>query len=180
MDSPKYSLHLFAGAGGGIIADGITGVVPICAVEIEQFPAQILVRRWPNLAIWDDIKTFRADNPDTAAAIAQLRAVAENLVVAGGFPCTDISPAGGKAGIHGKNSSLWFEMARVIREIRPGFVFVENSACLVCRGLGDVLGSLAALGYDAVWGVLGAGSVGAWHRRERIWISGILADATGE
>jgi DNA (cytosine-5)-methyltransferase 1 len=65
---------------------------------------------------------------------------------------------------------MWVEMARVIREVGPRFVFVENSPMLTSRGLGRVLGDLAAMGYDARWGVLGAGETGAWHKRERIWI----------
>lgn len=64
------------------------------------------------------------------------------------------------------------EMARVIREIRPRYVFVENSPMLTSRGLGRVLGDLAALGYDARWGVLGASDVGSLHQRDRIWIRG--------
>jgi DNA (cytosine-5)-methyltransferase 1 len=61
-------------------------------------------------------------------------------------------------------------MVRIIREVRPRFVFVENSPALVIRGLGRVLGDLAAMGYDARWGVFSAADVGARHQRERIWI----------
>ena len=67
---------------------------------------------------------------------------------------------------------MWREMARIIHEVRPRFVFVENSPMLTSRGLGTVLGDLAELGFDARWGVLGANSVGAPHQRERIWIYG--------
>jgi DNA (cytosine-5)-methyltransferase 1 len=61
-------------------------------------------------------------------------------------------------------------MARIIHEVRPKFVFVENSPMLTSRGLGTVLGDLAAMGFDARWGVLGAANVGANHQRDRIWI----------
>jgi DNA (cytosine-5)-methyltransferase 1 len=61
-------------------------------------------------------------------------------------------------------------MARIIHEVRPGYVFVENSPMLTSRGLGRVLGDLAAMGFDARWGVLGAADVGAPHQRDRIWI----------
>ena len=91
-------------------------------------------------------------------------------VISGGFPCQDISAAGKGAGITGTKSSLWSHMARIIGEVRPRFVFVENSPLLVSRGLAVVLGDLAALGYDARWGVLGAEHAGAPHKRHRLWI----------
>ena len=65
---------------------------------------------------------------------------------------------------------MWREMARIVHEVRPRFVFVENSPMLTSRGLGVVLGDLAAMGFDARWGVLGAADVGANHQRDRIWI----------
>jgi DNA (cytosine-5)-methyltransferase 1 len=93
-------------------------------------------------------------------------------VVSGGFPCQDISAAGKGAGIDGERSGMWREMARIICEVRPRFVFVENSPMLTSRGLGVVLGDLAKMGFDAKWGVLGAADVGAPHQRDRIWIAG--------
>ena len=173
MASPLYSLHLFAGAGGGLLADRLSGIEPVVAVELEEFPRRILALRWPRLAIWDDVRTFRADNPECADAFAWLREHAAELVVAGGFPCQDISAAGTGRGLEGERSGLWREFARILREIRPGFVFVENSAMLVSRGLGRVLGDLAALGYAARWNVLPASAVGALHERERIWITAV-------
>jgi DNA (cytosine-5)-methyltransferase 1 len=91
-------------------------------------------------------------------------------IITGGFPCQDISIAGTGKGLDGDRSGLWSEMRRIICEVGPRFVFVENSPALTYRGLGRVLGDLAALGYDARWGVLGAVHAGAPHRRERIWI----------
>ena len=79
--------------------------------------------------------------------------------------------SGGGAGIDGERSGMWTEMARIIREVRPSHVFVENSPMLTTRGLGRVLGDLASMGFDAQWGVLGAADVGANHQRDRIWIS---------
>lgn len=178
MGHPKYALHLFAGAGGGILADIIGGkTIPVCAVEIEKYPQAILNARFPGLPIWDDVCTFRADNPECEGMFADLRAVANELVIAGGFPCQDISCAGKGEGIGGKRSGLWSEYARIVREILPRFVFVENSPMLCSRGLGRVLGDLAAMGYDAAWGVLSAAALGARHRRDRIWITARLADA---
>lgn len=92
-------------------------------------------------------------------------------VLAGGFPCQDVSVAGKRAGIKGERSGLWFEYARLIREIRPRYVLVENVPGLASSGgLGDVLGSLAALGYDAEWWTLSAADIGAPHLRKRLWI----------
>lgn len=91
-------------------------------------------------------------------------------VVSGGFPCQDISAAGSGAGIEGKRSGMWKEMARIIGEIRPKYAFVENSPMLTSRGLGTVLADLASMGFDAEWGVFSAAQVGAPHLRKRIWI----------
>ena len=157
-------LHLFAGAGGGILGGMLLGHTCVCAVEIEEYPRKVLLQRQrdgilPRFPIWDDICTF--DGKPWRGRVD---------VVAGGFPCQDISAAGKGAGIEGKRSGLWGEMARVIGEIQPRFVFVENSPLLVGRGLAVVLGDLAEMGYDARWCVLGADDAGAPHRRKRIWL----------
>lgn len=153
-----------------MLADLLGGVTtPVCAVEIEEFPRRILAKRFPDIGIWDDVRTFRADNHECADAFRWLRGHAADLVIAGGFPCQDISAAGRGAGIVGERSGLWKEFARIVREIRPRFVFVENSPMLVSRGLGVVLGDLAALGYDGAYGVLSAGALGARHERARFW-----------
>ena len=161
-------LALFAGAGGGILGGHLLGWRTVCAVEYDAYAASVLVARQndgclPHFPIWDDVRTF--DGGPWRGRVD---------VISGGFPCQDISTAGKGAGIGGERSGLWREFARIIREVRPRFVFVENSPALVTRGLGVVLGGLAALGYDAEWGVLGADDVGAPHRRKRIWI---VADA---
>ena len=158
------TLHLFAGAGGGILADLLTGHQPICAVEIEPYCQQVLSARQkdgvlPWFPIFDDVKTF--DGKPWRGLVD---------LVSGGFPCQDISCAGKGEGITGSRSGLWGEMARIICEVRPRFVFVENSPMLTVRGLGVVLGDLAKMGYDARWGVIGACDVGSPHRRNRIWI----------
>ncbi|WP_369751176.1 DNA cytosine methyltransferase [Pseudogulbenkiania sp. NH8B] len=94
-----------------------------------------------------------------------------------GFRARTSPPPGGGTGIDGTRSGLWREMARIIGEVRPRFVFVENSPLLVGRGLAVVLGDLAALGYDAQWACLSASDLGAPHQRDRIWI---VAYAQGE
>src|SRR6478736_7337309 len=155
-------LALFAGAGGGILGGKLLGWRTVCAVEIDAYAASVLVARQNDgclepFPIWDDVQTFDG-NPWRNRVD----------VISGGFPCQDISAAGRGDGINGERSGLWRQMARIIREVLPRFVFVENSPLLTSRGLGVVLGDLAEMGYDARWGVLGGGHIGAWHLRERI------------
>lgn len=157
-------LALFAGAGGGILGGLLLGWRTVCAVEIEPYAAGVLAARQNDgilapFPIWDDIRTFDGK---------PWRGIVD--VVSGGFPCQDISAAGRGAGITGERSGLWKEMARIICEVEPRFVFVENSSMLTVRGLGTVLGDLAAMGFNAEWGVLSAADTGAPHLRERVWI----------
>jgi len=159
-------LALFAGAGGGILGGHLLGWRTVCAVEWEPYPTSVLIARQnegvlPPFPIWDDVRTF--DGRPWRGRID---------VVSGGFPCQDISAAGKGAGIDGERSGMWAHMARIIREVGPRYCFVENSPMLTSRGLGRVLGDLAAMGYDARWGVLGAVDAGAPHKRDRIWIVG--------
>ena len=159
-------LALFAGAGGGILGGKLLGWRTVCAVEWEQYPASVLCARQNDkilspFPIWDDVQTFDGK---------PWRGIVD--VVSGGFPCQDISAAGKGAGIDGERSGMWGEMARIICEVQPRFVFVENSPMLTSRGLGRVLGDLASMGFNARWGVLGAADVGANHQRDRIWIVG--------
>lgn len=157
-------LHLFAGSGGGILAGCLLGDRCIGAVEIDPYAQAVLLARQqdgtlPSFPVFSDIRKFDA---------RPYRGRAD--IVSGGFPCQDISSAGKRAGIEGKRSGLWSEFVRVVREVEPIYVRVENSSDLTSRGLGVVLGDLAALGFDARWDVLSAADVGACHLRERIWI----------
>jgi DNA (cytosine-5)-methyltransferase 1 len=163
-------LALFAGAGGGILGGKLLGWRTVCAVEWEPYPASVLVARQnegllPPFPIWDDVQTFDGK---------PWRGIVD--VVSGGFPCQDISAAGKGAGIDGERSGMWGHMARIIGEVRPRYVFVENSPMLVTRGLERVLGDLTALGYDTKWTVMGAADVGANHKRDRIWIVGKVSN----
>lgn len=157
-------LALFAGAGGGILGGKLLGWRTVCAVELNSYCASVLMRRQNegNLSpfpIWDDVTTFDG---------RPWRGIAD--VISGGFPCQDISAAGRGAGIDGERSGLWSEMARIIGEVRPRFVFVENSPMLISRGLARVLADLATLGFDAKWGIVGAHHATAPHKRDRIWV----------
>jgi len=164
MKEQLNELHLFAGAGGGILGGMLCGHTTVCAVEIEPYCRKVLLQRQrdgilPKFPIWDDVQTF--DGTPWRGKVD---------IICGGFPCQDISTAGKGAGIDGERSGLWKEMARIIREVRPRYAFVENSPILTSRGLGTVLGDLAQMGYHARWGVLGGRHIGASHQRERIWI----------
>ena len=157
------TIHLFSGAGGGILADILLGHATVCAVEIEPYCWEVLHARQqdgciPWFPIFKDVKTFDGK---------QWRGLVD--IVAGGFPCQDISVAGNGSGIKGERSGLWKEMLRVVSEVRPRYVFVENSPAILVRGFGIVLGDLAALGYDAKWGVFSAADIGARHERARLW-----------
>lgn len=173
-------LALFAGSGGGILGGKLLGWRTVCAVERDAYSAAVLAQRQNDgclapFPIWSDVETFDG---------RPWRGIVD--VVSGGFPCQDISVAGKGAGITGQRSGLWGHMRRIIRQVRPPFVFVENSPALTGRGLGTVLGDLAALGYDARWGVVSAADA-IWlggapcldHLRERIWIVGARPDAVG-
>jgi DNA (cytosine-5)-methyltransferase 1 len=166
-------LALFAGAGGGILGGKLLGWRTVCAVECDDYARRVLLARQDDgsldpFPIWDDVRTFDG---------RPWRGVVD--IVTGGFPCQDISCANSKGkGIAGERSGLWSEMARIIGEVRPRFVLVENSPMLVGRGLGLVLANLAALGYDARWGIVGAWHAGAPHRRDRLWLVA-YADGAG-
>ncbi|MGA6135923.1 DNA cytosine methyltransferase [Acinetobacter dispersus] len=157
-------LALFAGAGGGILGSHLLGCKTICAVERDAYAAQVLAQRQNDgilapFPIWSDIKSF--DGKPWRGIID---------VISGGFPCQDISSAGKGKGIDGERSGLWTEMARIIGEVRPREVWVENSPMLVSRGLARVISDLAQMGYDAHWTRFSASNFGAPHIRDRVWI----------
>ena len=159
-------LALFAGAGGGILGGKLLGWRTVCAVEWEPYAACVLAARQndgllPPFPIWDDVQTFNGK---------PWRGIVD--VVSGGFPCQDISAAGKGDGLDGARSGMWRHMARVVGEIRPKYVFVENSPMLTTRGGTRVIGDLAEMGYDCKWTVMGAADVGANHQRDRMWIVG--------
>ncbi|MBN7122844.1 DNA cytosine methyltransferase [Erwinia billingiae] len=159
-------LALFAGAGGGILGGHLLGWRTVCAVERDAYAAQVLAQRQNDrclrpFPIWSDICSFDGK---------PWRGIVD--IVSGGFPCQDISSAGRGAGIEGSRSGLWSEMARIIGEIRPSFVFVENSPLLIGKGLALVISDLAKNGYDCQWSRVSAKEFGAPHKRDRLWLVG--------
>ena len=149
---------LFAGVGGLDLGLECAGMRCLWQVEINAKCRQVLARHWPDVQRWKDVRDVGSSNLEPVD------------VICGGFPCTDISNAGNRAGITGERSGLWSEFARIICELQPQYVVVENVAALLVRGMGTVLGDLAKSGYDAEWQVLPASAFGAPHGRDRLFV----------
>lgn len=148
---------LFIGIGGLDLALEHFGHRVIWQAESDGYARAVLAKHWRGVRCFEDVREIDATSPPPD-------------IICGGFPCQDISNAGKRVGIDGERSGLWSEFARIIRELRPRLVFVENVAALTVRGLDRVLGDLASLGFDAEWDVLRAADVGAPHLRARIFI----------
>lgn len=168
------TMHLFAGAGGGILADIILGHTPVVAVEWEPYPCRILRERaaegwFPELAVWEgDIRDF--DPSEYTGRVDCIHA---------GFPCQDISTAGKQAGVgKGTRSGLYREVLRIAGAIRPDYIFLENVAAIKSNGLEQVIKDLAFLGYDSRWLCIRASDVGAPHHRDR-WFALCRANTSG-
>lgn len=149
---------LFAGIGGFEL--GCERAWPnsetIWQVEQNPFCQSILSKHWPKAKIYNDVRDITINNVELVD------------VLLGGFPCQDISVAGQQKGVHdGKKSSLWWEMHRIISEIRPRVVIMENVSNIIRLGGADVIGSLAQIGYDCEWTVIRASDFGACHKRAR-------------
>jgi len=137
-------------------------------VEQDPYCQRVLATHWPFVPIYYDIRDVHADHACPHGGCPDCLAPVE--VLCGGFPCQDLSLAGKGAGIDGARSGLWAEYARLIGELEPRWVVVENVPALKSRGLGRVLADLAACGYDAEWDCIPASAVGACHQRDRIWL----------
>jgi DNA (cytosine-5)-methyltransferase 1 len=164
------TLHLFAGIGGGLLADLILGHTPVAAIEQDEYCCTVLQERaldgwFPGLeVVCADVRTV--DFSRWAGRVD---------CIAAGFPCQDISAAGRGAGIDGERSGLWREVIRAIDALRPACVFLENSPNIRTKGRHVVIGELVARGYAWRDGILAAADVGAGHIRKRWWC--LAADA---
>ena len=167
---PKRVLSLFSGIAG--LDKAVRLVFPesrtVCYVEREAYAASVLVARMEDKAvddapIWSDITTFNGK---------PWSGVVDTII--GGFPCQDLSVAGKQAGIkEGNRSGLFYEYCRLIREIRPRYVFIENVSGLLRKGaMETVISELAQMGFDAEWGVFSAKDVGSTHLRKRVFVLG--------
>lgn len=150
---------LFSGIGGLEYGLEMTGrFKTVWQVEKDAYCRKVLAKHWPDVTRYEDVKDVGKEN---------LSAVD---VICGGFPCQDISGAGKKEGVGGRQSRLWLQFARIIDEMRPGFVVIENVAVLRKRGLRECLWDIADLGYDAEWSNFPACAAGAPHSRERLFL----------
>lgn len=156
-------LSLFAGIGGFDLGLERAGMTVVAQCEIDPFCQRVLAKHWPEVPCYDDVREL------TAARL--VRGGVDSIdLICGGFPCQDISLAGRMSGIGGDKSGLWTEYLRLIEDVGPRFVVIENSPVLRSRGLDQMLGELAALGYDAEWHCIPANALGAPHRRDRVWV----------
>jgi DNA (cytosine-5)-methyltransferase 1 len=160
---------LFAGIGGFDLGFERAGLRCKWQVEINEFCRKVLAKHWPDVRRHDDVRTFPPDDGTDWGVD----------VICGGFPCQDISVSGAGAGIDGKRSGLWSQYARIVRTLRPRYVVVENVSALLGRGLGRVVGDLAACGYDAEWDCIPACAVGADHRRDRLFLVAYAGGSSG-
>jgi len=168
MARPKL-LDLFSGIGGFSLGLERAGFETVAFCEIDPFCRRVLAKHWPEVPCYEDVRSLTAD-----------RLAADGIAVhaiCGGFPCQDLSRAGRQAGLAGERSGLWGHFHRLIRELQPQHVIVENVPDLLVgpgeqpgAWFGQFLGDLAALGYDAEWHRLPAAAVGARQLRDRIWI----------
>ena len=161
-------IDTFSGIGGfSLAAEQIVGGFETVAfVECEPYAQKILKKHWPNVPIYDDIRTYR---PEPYSA----------RVVVGGFPCQDISNCGRGEGItETSRSGLFHHLMRVIRLVRPDFIVLENVAAILNNGLDTVLGEIYSAGFDAEWATFPATMVGAAHQRDRWWLIGYPSNST--
>ena len=189
---PKRCLtfgSLFSGIGGLDLGLERAGLTCNWQVEIDEYANRVLAKHWPDIRRWGDIRTFP---PDTESGAGRWPAERKSEgrefnswsdgetwsvdLICGGFPCQDISYAGRGAGLDGERSGLFFEAIRVVRQLRPRYVLLENVAALLTRGLDRVHGELASLGYSTESHCIPAAAVGAPHIRDRVFILGHLRE----
>lgn len=149
---------LFSGIGGIDLGFEMADIKTSWTCEIDDWANELLQKRFPNAKHYRDVQKIGKDNLESVD------------IISGGFPCQDISVAGKGAGLDGKRSGLWFEMWRIISELQPRWVLIENVANLLNKGGIRVLQDLAEIGYDAEWQIISARDVGARHLRKRLWI----------
>ena len=161
LEKPISVLDIFSGIGGFSLGLEKAGMQTVAFCEINPSCQKILKTHWSSVPIFSDITSLTKKDFETLPKID---------VIAGGFPCQDISCAGKQKGITGKRSGLWKEFKRLINELKPNYAIIENVANLRSKGLVAVLQDLWEIGYDAEWHCITASALGAPHRRDRIWI----------
>ncbi|WP_455659058.1 DNA cytosine methyltransferase [Phocaeicola faecalis] len=147
---------LFSGIGGFELGAQMNNIPTLWNCEIEDFQRSILKQEFPDTKQYEDIR--------------ELQSPEHVDIISGGFPCQDISIAGKGVGISGERSGLWSEMFRIIREVRPRYVLIENSPMLLVRGFEKVLCDLSKIGYDAEWKCISNSFFGYPHKRLRLYV----------
>jgi DNA (cytosine-5)-methyltransferase 1 len=156
---------LFSGIGGIDLGLERAGMTCRWQIEIDDYARQVLAKHWPDVPRYSDITEVDG------------RVLEPVDLIAGGFPCQDISYAGRGAGLDGERSGLFWETVRVVRQCQPRYVLLENVAALLTRGLDRVLGTLAEIGYDTEWHCIPAAALGAPHIRDRVFVVAYADDA---
>lgn len=147
---------LFSGIGGFEKGAELAGIQTLWNCEYEAFNRSRLKKHWPDTEQFEDVRTLsRPKYVD---------------IISGGFPCQDISVAGGMEGITGSRSGLWSEMFRICGEVGPKYIIIENSPALTIRGLEKILCDLSQIGYNAEWQCISNFSFGYPHERQRLYI----------
>ena len=161
---------LFTGVGGFDLGFERAGMTVAWQCEIDALCREVLARHWPGVPCYEDVKDVNATVPAVD-------------VLCGGFPCQDLSVAGKRAGLAGERSGLFYEFARVIEQVRPGVVVIENVPGLLSasggRDMATVVGTLGELGYGWAYRVLDAQYFGLAQRRQRVFIVGCAGGDTG-
>lgn len=157
-------LDLFSGIGGFSLGLERAGMETVAFCEQDEHCQRVLKKHWPKVPIFEDIKNLKAKHLPS-----------DIFLVAGGFPCQDVSVAGNKKGFKDElgqktRSGLWEEFKRIIKEAEPRYAIIENVANLRNLGLNQVIKDLWSIGYACEWHIISARSIGACHLRERIWI----------
>ena len=194
----RTHLDLFSGVGGFALAAHWAGFRTVAFVECDPFAQRVLGKHWPDVPMLEDVRDVCVSAADYPLAeitgehfcerhseeLWACPCLAESQwdelfpyeidLITAGWPCQDISAMGERAGLDGGRSGLWFEAARIIRQIRPRFAILENVPNVLAgdggRWFGTVLGGLAAMGYDAEWGSFRGELFGARQTRERVFI----------
>ena len=167
MNAPTVG-SLFAGIGGFDLGFEREGYEVRWQVEIDEYCQKVLAKHWPHVPRYDDVRDCGLHNLEPVD------------VITGGFPCQDLSVAGKQKGLDGERSALWWDYHRIISELRPRFAVVENVPNLLNRGIDQVCGSLAEIGYDSEWHIVSAADMGAPHLRKRVWLcTWPMADSSG-